>query len=223
MSLIQAFEIGSDSSKPCTLVVGVDKSTDNKLDGMRETICLMEKEQEELQNHLKESEEESIRIGKEIGEAAQAQDRAMVNLRKVKEKIKEIKAADDKEKLKQAETAVLDLESELKKMDTNMDNLFNEEERMTGEISDSKQKVKDTEAEIQNLHERIKDIDEWSQAEKGIPAVKVYGKIFSGAKIKAAHSGLILPKSYQNSLIKEKKIKDPRGSSKWKLKVSQLT
>lgn len=220
---IQAFEIGSDSSKPCALVVGVDRSTENKLERMREIIRLMEKEQEKLQNHLKELEEESIRIGKEIGEAAQAQDGAMVDLRKVKEKVKEIKASDDKEKLRQAETAVLDLESELKKMDRNMDNLFNEEERMTGEISDSKQKAKDTETEIENLNERIKDIDEWSQAEKGIPAVKVYGKIFSGSKIKAVHSGLILPKSYQNILIKEKKIKDPGGSSKWKLKVSQLT
>ena len=219
---IYAAQIGSETSKPCALLVGVDVSIRNQIERMKETILSKKEEQEKLKTHVEELENEYGEINIEISEMAQMQDSAMVNQRNLQEKIKESKRANNQAQLAKAEEIIKKLDSEIKKREGSLENLFKKQDQIKEKVSDFQQKIKDSETEIQGLNDEIARITEWSKNDKGLPEVKVHGKIFQDATIKGIYSSLTLPESHENILIKERKTIGSDETFDWKMKISRL-
>jgi hypothetical protein len=219
---IQANEIGSDASRPCDLVVGLDERVRNEVGKIKEQIALKKKEQEKHEARLDELQEESKGLDQEIGGLAQVQDRAMVEQRTLKEEMEALEKANNSEKLAQSEMIIKDLDSKVSQSEKTLEELFNKQDRITAKIFGFQGEIKNSEQEIKELQDEIEALAEWSRKEKGLPSVKVYGTIFSHTTIRGVHSSGVLSKNMHRVHIRETKISDPDSWVKWEMKISQL-
>ena len=219
---VQANEIGSDASRPCNLVVGLDERARNEVHKIKEQITLKEEEREKHKTRVDELQEESKRLDKEIGELAQVQDRAMVEQRTLKEEMEELKKANNSEKLAQAEMVNKDLDSKISQTEKNLEQLLSKQDQITEKISGFQDETKNSEQEIKGLQDEIEALSEWSRKEKGLPSVEVYGTIFSHTSIRGVHSSGVLKKNMHRVNIRESEISDPDSGVKWRMKISPL-
>jgi uncharacterized protein (DUF342 family) len=214
---IQAIQIGSEISKPCSLSIGYDEKVKEDIDAIKEIIPVKKQEQEEFHRRIKEIENEPGIIEKVIADMAQVQDRAVVNRRKLSEEIEKIRKTGDKTQLEGAEAKLSELDLEIENREKKLESLFKKQDQITTEIDDLKQKIEDSKTEIQDLREQISEIVEWSTSERGIPEVKVSDVIFADTTISGIFSSLKLNQNQKSVLIKEDIPKDAGDSSDWNL------
>jgi uncharacterized protein (DUF342 family) len=214
---IQAIQIGSEISKPCSLSIGYDEKVKEDIDAIKEIIPLKKQEQTEYHRRIKEIENEPGIIEKVIADMAQVQDRTVVKRRKLSEEIEKIKETGDKAQLEGAEAKLSELDLEIENREKKLESLFNKQDQITNEINDLNQKIEDSKTEIQELREKISEIVEWSTSEKGIPEVKVSDVIFADTTIRGIYSSLKLNQNQKNVLIKEDIPKDAGDISDWNL------
>jgi uncharacterized protein (DUF342 family) len=214
---IQAVQIGSEISKPCSLSIGYDEKVKEDIDAIKEIIPLKKQEQTEFHRRIKEIENEPGIIEKVIADMAQVQDRAVVKRRKLSEEIEKIKETGDKAQFEGAEVKLSELDLEIENREKKLDSLFKKQDQITTEIDDLKQKIEDSKTEIQDLREKISEIVEWSTSEKGIPEVKVSDVIFADTTIRGIYSSLKLNQNQKSVLIKEDIPKDAGDISDWNL------
>jgi hypothetical protein len=219
---IWAFQIGSEVSRPCNLIVGVDLSVKKEIDRMMALIPSKKKVIEELKCVANKLDLESKKAENEIGDLAQLQDQAMVKVRKIKTKLAELGKDIDQAQLQNAETVLQKLDLEIKAREGNLEKLFNLQDRNSEQISDIHQKLKLLESEIQEFEERIREITEWSQNGNAISEIKVNGVIFQDTTIDGLYSSLILKQTCKNAHIKEHQIQRSGGAAVWELRVSNL-
>jgi len=214
---IQAIQIGSEISKPCSLSIGYDEKVKEDIDAIKELIPLKKQEQTEYHRRIKEIENEPGIIEKVIADMAQVQDRSVVKRRKLSEEIEKIKKTGDKAQLEGAEVKLSELDLEIENREKKLESLFNKQDQITNEINDLTQKIEDSKTEIQEIREKISEIVEWSTSEKGIPEVKVNDVIFADTTIRGIYSSLKLNHNQKNVLIKEDIPKDASDISDWNL------
>jgi len=220
---IWATRIGSESSNPCTLVVGVDVKAKNAIMKMKELIRAAKADLKKSETILKEFETELKHIEEKIGKAAQVQDKAMIHRRATSEKLDKYGSDIDITQRKKAQKEIADLDSTIEKSTIHLENLFNRQDQIPTEVSSIQQKTKDSEAEIDELEDSIIEIIERSTAEKGIPQVRVNGKVFQDTKIQGIYSSLTIPKDHKNVLIKELQIPTADDLLEWKIIISGFT
>jgi len=214
---IQAIQVGSEISKPCSLSIGYDEKVKEDIDAIKEIIPLKKQEQTEYARRIKEIENEPGIIEKVIADMAQVQDRSVVKRRKLSEEIEKIKETGDKAKLEGEEVKLSELDLEIENREKKLESLFNKQDQITSEINNLTQKIEDSKTEIQDLREKISEIVEWSTSEKGIPEVKVSDVIFADTTIRGIYSSLKLNQNQKNVLIKEDIPKDAGDTSAWDL------
>ena len=214
---IQAIQIGSEISKPCSLSIGYDEKVKEDIDAIKELIPLKKQEQTEYHRRIKEIENEPGIIEKVIADMAQVQDRSVVKRRKLSEEIEKIKKTGDKAQLEGAEVKLSELDLEIENREKKLESLFNKQDQITNEINDLTKKIEDSKTEIQEIREKISEIVEWSTSEKGIPEVKVSDVIFADTTIRGIYSSLKLNHNQKNVLIKEDIPKDAGDISDWNL------
>ena len=200
---ITAVTIGSDISKPCKLMVGVDERIKNEIDMIKETRVLKIDALKQLRSRLEEIKDEPKKIEKQIAEMAQVQDKLMVRKRNIQKQIKNFEESGDKSRLKDAETELNLLDTEIKKGEENLDNLFNKQDQITEEIPDIREKITDATAKIKEMKKKISEISEWSARERGIPEIRVKDIIYSDTAISGFYTSLKLNEDYKRVLIKE--------------------
>lgn len=200
---IRAINIGSEVSKPCNLIVGLDERIKNETDQIKEVIPQKIEEKKVLKSRLEELVEMPEKIEKEIGIMVQIQDKGMVKRRNIQKKIEELKKKGNKDLLADVEKELKELDSGMKAEEEKIEQLFDKQDQITDEISDIQKKITDSEAEIKEMKDKIAEIIEWSTKEKGIPEVRVSDTIFADTTINGMYSSMTLKKSRKNVLIKE--------------------
>jgi len=214
---IQAIQIGSEISKPCSLGIGYDEKVKEDIDAIKEIIPLKKQKQTEYNRRIKEIENEPGIIEKVIADMAQVQDRTVVKRRKLSEEIEKLEDSGDKSQLEGAKAKLSELDIEIENRENKLESLFNKQDQITNEINDLTQKIEDSNTEIKDLREKISEIVEWSTSEKGIPEVKVSDVIFADTTIRGIYSSLKLNQNQKNVLIKEDIPKDAGDTSDWNL------
>ena len=214
---IQAVQIGSEISKPCSLSIGYDEKVKEDIDAIKEIIPLKKQEQTEFHRRIKEIENEPSIIEKVIADMAQVQDRSVVKRRKLSEEIVKIKETGNEAQLEGTVVKLSELDLEIENREKKLDSLFKKQDQITNEINDLKQKIEDSKTEIQDLREKISEVVEWSTSEKGIPEVKVSDVIFADTTIRGIYSSLKLNQNQKSVLIKEDIPKEAGDSSDWNL------
>lgn len=218
---IQARQIGSEKSNPCTLIVGVDTRVKSEIAALKQNISSKEEEAKGLQKQLDSRQEESKKAQADLGTIAQEQDRALVQTRQLKEKKDEVEAKGDSNLLTQIETTLKDIEKENAEREKSLENIFNEQDRIEEEIAGLQKKIRLYENEIGEIEQESSDLVAWSQSEKGIPEVRIHGSIFPYTTVKGRRASLRLPEKHEKILLKEVVTRDEKDKSQYKIRLTR--
>ena len=116
---------------------------------------------------------------------------------------------------------IKDLDSKMSHTEKALEELFNQQDRITTKVFGFQNEIENSEEEIKGLRDEIESLSEWSRKEKGVPIVKVNGTIFSHTTIRGLHSSAVLKKNMHQVSIKEARVSDPDSTVKWKMIVSR--
>ena len=219
---IEANEIGSDSSNPCSLVVGLDERTRIEIDRIKEQITLKREEQEKPQKRVAKLQEESESLDGEIEQLVKVQDHAVQAQQALKKKMGEIEKANNAEQLARAEKLLENLDSTTSQNEKNLKPRLDKQDQIAKELTGFQDEIKNSEEEIKELLDEIESLSEWSSQEKGVPVVKVYGTVFSHTRIRGIHSLGVLKEKMHQVVIREIKATGHDCGDQWNMRVSRL-
>jgi hypothetical protein len=219
---IEAVQVGSGTSNPCTLIVGTDDRVRNEIRGIQERI----EEIQEVQNGFKEKndalDKEKQAIALKLGEIAQLQDQSMVKKRQIEGKLEEIRAGGDEALLAKVQGLLEEMDREIREREETLEGHFAKEDGIDKVFEEYTRQIDDMEAQIEALNDEIEHFAEWAKAEEPVPVVTVRGKIFPYTTIKGRNTALTLPEGHKGIQIKEVHIPEPEDGKEWKLRLSQL-
>jgi hypothetical protein len=223
---VTATQIGSESSKPCVLTVGVDSRLQSLIKKLQEEVAAKEKEQKKLKASIEVLNQASYRLKEDIVKFIQIQDRAAVEQRSCKKTMEELKAKNDVAKLAQIQKEMEKLEEKKKGAEEPLSKLMDKEDQIMEKITALQSQITDSESAIQDLQNEIARTMEESQ-KKEIAPIRVLKEIFPGTVLEGCHSRLIVKENSLRTLIKETQKNDlsPEGnsSSSWEFQFYPLS
>jgi hypothetical protein len=198
-----ANDIGSEMSKSCAFVIGVDENVKQKISDLKTAINQRNDETRALEDRLNPLKASHDELEKKIGIKVQRMDRASVEQRTCQKKIESLaRAADDDEaaglhrRLELLATALARDEQELEA-------LFNEQDRLSGLVLDIRKKLGKIGAEIDELNGEMSGVIEWSGREKGIPEVRVKGTLHAGTAITGINAFVSVKQDMHGVIVRE--------------------
>lgn len=222
MKGLEATDIGSEASDPCTIITGIDNRLEKQITIIKIKISEKEKEQERLKSLLDEIKDKPQKLEEEVGQLAQKQDQAMVKGRTLKQTLKSLQKADDRKNIIKVLTLIKGLNSKLEQMQKDLDNLLKEQERTEANVTTYKNEIKKLGEEIEELDDDIKSLLEMSKIRQASSGVKATGVIYDRTSIKGRNASLIVKGSLQRVLVQEIKNPDPNSDQAWLMSVSLI-
>ncbi len=224
---IEANQIGSDSSRPCTLTLGGDSATKSLVDKLAAEGAGLKAEQERLAGLVESLQKDSIRLSTDIGRLAQVQDRSAVEQRAWQKRIEEFKNNKDLAGLAQAEKEIRILKAKIQAVEKPLGRLMEEQDQVTEKISTCRQKIEASKKRAQDLGEEISGVLDLAKKRNNLPVLKVHGSIFSGTVIEGYRASLQLTETLEYVSIRESNVTPPtaegRARSEWKMGISSLS
>ena len=216
---VQAAEIGSETSKACTIIVGIDGIASEEVKELNAQVKAKKTEQQRLQFLTEELEKKSEALQEELGKIAQEEDRAMVQQRTLKEKIKD---AGNPSQVAQAEKILTALDGKISQIREKIEALFAETDNINEQISSHQNDIALLGNEIDELLEEIKRSNESLILENGASEVRVSGTIAANTTIRGPHASLTTTEDLHRVLIRETRIEAPDSETTWAMVVSPL-
>lgn len=222
---VTAGQIGSESSKPCVLTIGVDRQNKDWIKKSREEISVKEKERAKIKTSVEQLNVTSEQLGEKISKLAEIKEKGLAEHVKVKKVIETVLEGKDSSLLEQARYRLRQIEETMKKVDGELQKLMDHRDLEAPKMSLLLDEVKDFDVAIQGLQQEIERLTQDSSG-KEIPAVKVHNGIFAGTTIQGLHSQIVLKETVLKATISEKKVSkvDPEGNTikVWEMSFSNL-
>ncbi len=214
---IEAKEIGTDVSSPCTIKVGQDEHIRKVIQGFDFKINQRKKELEGEQAQYEKLLEEQKELHNKLSELAQIQDRAQTLEKSLLAKIEEAEEQKVEHEISKIKVAIDKIRKKLKEVEKEIGDIFSKQERFVEDISTSLTKIENSINEIEKLSKEKIDVVEWSKKEVGNPVIVVKGLIYGGTKIFGPHSIATLNETEKNVTIKE--VQYSEVEKKWKIEI----
>ncbi|MFH1075397.1 MAG: FapA family protein [Pseudomonadota bacterium] len=213
---IEALEIGSETSKGCALVVGIDERIRDEVDSLKLKVETNKKKLERCYNIPVEK----IRLRhnktqNKIGELVSLQDRTTQKKQKLIKGIVELVKSGAREHLAQAKSIMDKLDKSIRGISPVIEKLFEQEAKLVNKIKELEDKAEAYKKEVEQLYADIEALCAWSVQEASIPVVKVYGTIFAETSIKSIHSSLTLVDNDQHVNLTEVRKALEGGKTEW--------
>lgn len=205
---VTAEEIGSDSSAPCTIIVGIDERVQHQIEQLDEASV-------EAEATLAAAEEELAALGRRrdetdgrIGAMAQVQDKAQVRQRELTE------AVDGGDTRVAAQLELVSEQVQSAEADLNV--LFAEQEALNAAQEGLRQQQIEQRAQVADNRATIAELREWTQENPGKAELKVAKNTYQGTFIRAPHDEMRLNEDKQRLWIAEQEVTDEHGQSSWR-------
>jgi uncharacterized protein (DUF342 family) len=214
---IEAFEIGSETARPCVLIIGVDERVEREVARIGESISRLRATKGELENQVARLNTKSARMNKQLGELAQVQDRAIVEQRSLKDNLMAISGHDrgpEKEALGQQ---LINIQSNIAELEVAVGRLLDSYEAASLEVQQRQRTIQETEEKIRELTEDMTATTAWSKEVKGTPVLTVIGKIFAGTSVKGPFASMVFKEDLSRITIKEMKGSPSDPTPQWKV------
>jgi chromosome segregation ATPase len=210
---VMAAQIGSPSSKPCFLTVGIDAHLQSLIKKIQGEIAVKEAEKKKLKASVEVLNQAAYKLKEEVVKWVQVRDQLAAEQRTCKKKIENWNEKNDPAGLAQAQRELEKLEQKVKIAEEPLQKLMAKENLITEKITPLQSQLKELEETVESLQGEIKKIHEESH-KKGIATVQVSKEIFPGTILEGRHSKLVLQESQYQSLIKETLNKElsPEGN-----------
>ncbi len=200
---ICAMNIGSEISKSCNLIVGVDESVKRETEQIRTIIPQKTAETKELITLRTRLMTLHEKIEKKIGSLVQILDRAMVKQRELKKIVEKLDPQKHSDQLTDPGRQLKEVMLKIAEDEKNLEDLFNEQDHITTKISNNQKDITSAETELNEIKNKLAEITEWSNREMGIPEVVVKKIIFANTTITGMYSSLSIKQNLHKVFIKE--------------------
>jgi uncharacterized protein (DUF342 family) len=198
---IKATEIGSASSRPCKLTVGIDSRFQKNFENFKKEIAKEEKEKTRFENLVAEFQQKALKVEEIITEATQMESRILAQQVALKNKTEDIDKTDDSVPLAEAEVAIKQLDTQINKIQKKAQTLFDKQERISEKVAAYQSEARESERQISDLQKKVLDLAEQSKSDKGQPIVDVSGTLFAQTSILGPNVSLTCHEDYQNICI----------------------
>jgi uncharacterized protein (DUF342 family) len=199
---VMAAQIGSASSKPCFLTVGIDAHLQSLIQKRQGEIAAKEAEMKKLKASVEVLNQASYKLKEEVVKWVQVRDQLAAEQRSCQKKMEDLKEKNDPAGLAQTERELEKLEQKAKIAQEPLQKLMAKENLITEKTAPLQTQLKELEETVESLQGEIKKIHEESH-KKGIATIQVLKEIFPGTVLEGRHSKLVLQESEYQSLIKE--------------------
>jgi hypothetical protein len=199
---VMAAQIGSASSKPCSLTVGIDAHLQSLIKKIQEEIAAKEGEEKKLKASVEVLNQASYKLKEDVVKWVQVRDHLAGEQRICKKKMEDLNEKNDPAMLAQAQQELEKLEQKVKTAEEHLQKLMAKENLILEKTTPLQSQLKELEVAVDSLQGEIKKIHEESH-KKGIATVQVSKEIFPGTILEGRHSKLVLQESQYQALIKE--------------------
>ncbi len=210
---IEAYEVGSELSLPCSLGVGVDPIAEKEMAKIKEGASFKLKNKAKYEEMAEKLEKEFAQIEQKIGELAQEQDQALREKRKLSSKREEYLLAESPERVAQTDAMIVELDGVMAKVEEELEQLFERQDRAKEETAVCRTKIDEIKEDIDAINDELAAMGGWFAGKAARPAVKIYGAIFPGTVVKGLLSSLTLKEKAGRVLIEEVKSFDAGAES----------
>jgi uncharacterized protein len=213
---IDAFEIGSETARPCALIIGVDERVEREVARIGESISRLRAKKGELENQIARLNAKSARMNKQLGELAQVQDHAIVEQRSLNDKMTALGGRDGGPEQEEMRQQLNNIESNIAELEVAVGRLLDGYEATSLEVEQVQKAIHETEKKILELSEDMAATMSWSKEVEGAPVLVVTGKIFAGTSVKGPFASMIFQEDLSRITLKEMKGSPSDPTPQWK-------
>lgn len=221
---IQACQVGSDSSKPCRLVVGVSAAQKKYVDQLLNEIREMENQQKKWNERIQKIKEETEQNEKQIGLLAQVQDRSQIEVRACQKKIAELKGKSGEGAMAQIEEKKRALEEKIRSMEKPLEEFLNRQDEIAAEEKKLKQEIDEMASQAEGKKKEIQEVLAKPKEDSKLPTIQIHDAIFSGTLVEGCYSSLQLQDSVRKVILREQKVTHLNAQghpiTEWAIKVT---
>ena len=223
---IEAVIIGSDASRPCTLIIGVDSQAKELSEHLGLEIENRKKEQEACRKEIEKLKGEAKNHDGQIAHLAQVQDRGILEQKSLKVQIKELEQKNELTRLSQVEWEYKNLELKIKSAEESLNQLMEQQDQVTETILARQRSIKEQEQAIQGLNDQIEKIKQEANQENIKPFVKIQQIIHAGTMIKGKQASLLINADLKRVQFQERQatVTDESGQpvTLWEIALADL-
>ena len=218
---VAAAQIGSETSKPCTLTIGVDTHAKRVVTTLQEEISKKEEEKKQAKKNLERISSASLQMSETILKWTHIKDQTILEQSSIKEKLEELEQEKNPTRQAQTRRNLHEIEHKLASVEDTRRKLQDQQEQLIQTSSALQSLVQELDSAIQGHHSEIRaKLEQGPLKEK--PTVKVTKAIYDGTTVEGIHSTLVLKETLPETLIREEKVRlvSPEGEEtfEWQMK-----
>lgn len=203
-----AEEVGSNSSQPCTIVVGVDERVAHKIEQLEASIAAAETALSAADDEMATLNHRRDALDGRIGAMAQVQDKAQIQQRALEAKA----GSGDTRAAAQLQL----VEEQIKSAEKDLDALFAEQDEVNNTIDELARQQVEQRALVAENRAEISGLHEWTQESASKAELKVAKTTYQGTLVRAPHGEMRLNEDKKRLWIIEQEVTDERGQTSWR-------
>jgi uncharacterized protein (DUF342 family) len=220
---IEAKQIGSEQSKACQLVVGIDERLEKELSGLKTDIKASGQKIARNENALRKLKSFYGRMEIKMGRLIQRQDRILRELKSLEEEAQELETVNNPAHMEQVKFSTSEFQSTYRDVESKMAEI---QDKKCAPVKAKMAAVKEKILHITELHnslkERLESLTAWAKENPPLPVVKIYGSILPGTQIRAAHAGVRIKNELHKVTIRECRDTSEDSAVEWRLAAGPL-
>jgi len=220
---IEARQIGSEQSKACQLVVGIDERLESQLATVKNGIKASERRLARTETALQKLTGFHQRMEIKMGRLIQRQDGILREIRSLEEEAQELETVNNPAHMEQVKFSTREFQSTYLDVERKMADIQDKKcAPVKAKISAVKEKI----LLITSLHNELTDsfesLSAWAKENPPLPVVKVYGAILAGTQIRAAHAGVRIKNELEQVIIQECRDTSEDSAAEWRMTARPL-
>jgi uncharacterized protein len=219
---IAAKNIGTEASRPNTLVVGVDHRRAREAKTLKNKLSVLKKEKKRLASELETAQRREEEVSRALGDAAQLQDRQMVKIRDIEAQQKDPSVTRDQKKLGRVGKKLKYLLSKQEAQDAAVESLMAQDEAISAKRAALASDLEHTDQGLDRLTAEMEALGAASETDQGIPLVKVAGTLAARTVINGPKTSLTIREEQQRVQVMETDRPDAEGRRKLRMGIMTL-
>ena len=212
---IESLEVGSESSSPSSLLVGLDVNVRTRVEEIRMEIEEREAGLEKRRLSLSQVHAQADRLSLRMGELAEVWDRADMQIMLLKLNLPKLAAPADAAKRAKVAQVINQLEDTQAENRQHLEKLLDKQEPLIDDIGLRQAEIDLEELAIKELKEEIERLIEYSQADINMARVKVSGTIQAETRLQGIHANTQITATRENVTLREVRRILPGGREQW--------
>jgi len=218
---IEANKIGTPTSTPCKLKIGMDQHIETLKKGLDAAIEGSVKTADLLRSEIKKLEDQDQALYQDISEKAHVQDRAQLEIKELKKSLPDLQKANDARKLQAATDEIRKIADRAKAAEKALNKIFDTQDKLAHQIEQLKAKLNQAEHQNKGLVLEKQALTDFSKKDAPVPVLTVAKTIMVDTLVKGPQTALVLKEDRSKCKIQEVAVNE-NGMNYHEMMISDL-